>query len=146
MPLPPPKAPLMAQPGYVQAFMPVVLDEQQCSNSTRSRMEKSRKPTSFEPMQRRPKRATLLDTADSRLLLGNDGKRSFIHPVPQRQLRRTKHTFRPITHSTAKATNRLVELLVDEQIDSRTCLPLGFGQHSNSCGFQALIAQDEYPA
>jgi hypothetical protein len=34
------------------------------------------------------------NTADSRLLLGNDGKRSFIHPVPQRQLRWTLPTVR----------------------------------------------------
>lgn len=33
--------------------------------------------------------AASLDTSDSRLLLGNEGKRSFIHPVPQRQLRWT---------------------------------------------------------
>ena len=31
--------------------------------------------------------SAMLDTTDSRLLLENDGKRPFIHPVPQRQLR-----------------------------------------------------------
>lgn len=37
--LPPLKAPLMAQPGYVQTLRPAGLDEQQCSGSALSRME-----------------------------------------------------------------------------------------------------------
>lgn len=84
--LPPPKAPLKAQPGYVQAFMPVVLDEQQCSNSTRSRMETSRKPTSFGPMQRRPKRAALLDNLNSPLIGLGRSNPPFVQPEPQWQL------------------------------------------------------------